>query len=59
MTIHCELYTMKGGRKVMILPPIVDTVPEGMGEVKAAHFILAKAAEALPPLPRPETKHLR
>lgn len=40
------------GRKIPILPPVVDTIPEGMGEIKAAHFILAKAAEQLPQLPR-------
>ena len=47
-TIHCDIYVIEDMRREDILPPIHADVPEGMSEVKAAHFILGRAAEALP-----------
>lgn len=50
-TIHCDIYILKGRERIPLIPPAADAVPEGMTDLKAAHFILNKARESLPPLP--------
>jgi hypothetical protein len=43
---------MEGGKRLPVIPPVVAVVEKGMTHIKAAHFILNKAAEQLPPLPQ-------
>jgi hypothetical protein len=54
-TIRCEIFIIEDMRRQDVIPAVVAEVPDGMTEVKAAHFILSKAAEALPPIPQPTT----
>ena len=55
-TIHCEIFIVENGQRQDVLPAVVERVPDGMTETKAAHFILGKASEQLPPLEHPRQR---
>ena len=55
--IHCEVYETQGGRRTRVIAATASKRERGQSDRRAFKFILARAAEQVPPEPDAEQPH--